>query len=84
MMLQIFKYSFSAFEQNFCEHLKGSIHPEPRDCPEARLMSLSEPLEDLLAGEEETATVRVPRVLPVPHHQGVALIVQTEPETVWF
>ena len=63
-------------------HLKSSVHPDPGDCPESLLVSLSEPLEDLVAGEEETATIRVPGVLPVPHHQGVALTVQTEPGTV--
>ena len=42
-------------------------------------MSLSEPLENLVAGEQETAAVRVPWILPVPYHQAVTLTVQTEP-----
>ena len=46
------------------------------------MVSVPEPLKDLVAGDQETATVRLPGVLPVPHNQGVALTVQTEPRII--
>ena len=58
--LGIFHYSFSVHLNRYflTEHLKGCVHPDPGDSPEALLVSVPEPLEDLVAGEQETAAVR--------------------------
>ena len=84
MALGIFHYRFSEHLNRYfpTEYLKGCVHPNPGDSPEALLVSVPEPLEDLVAGEQETAAVRLPGVLPVPHHQGVTLTIQTEPRTI--